>query len=218
MIRKPEDHESAACLHLLYQSGERMFSYFLIDQAPRIHRTLDVFYSNPKTPFSKDAVLVKVEGGQVCGMILALPSHEMKQREQNMIRYGFKLLRTMGIFRMIQMLLRSGLSHRMRLFQNATEYYISNIAVSEERRNQGIGWELLEAVEAIARQKGYRALTLAVEFYNVGAKRLYERFGFVEVDKVVFPKRLRKFHIDGFYKMEKVLFASHSEASRDGSS
>lgn len=218
MIRKPEDHESAECLRLLYQSGERMFSYFLIDKAPRIYRTLDVFYANPGTPFSKDAVLVKVQDGQVCGMVLALPSQELKRRERNMIRYGFKLFRTMGIFRMIQTLLRSGLSHQMRLFPDATEYYIANIAVSEERRNQGFGWELLEAVEAVARQKGYRALTLAVEFYNVGAKRLYERFGFVVVEKVVFPKRLRKFHIDGFYKMAKVLHVPGAEATRSASS
>lgn len=205
MIRTPKDQERADCLKLLYQSGERMFSYFLVDQAPTIERTLDVLYSNPGTPFSKDNVLVKILDGRVCGMVLAMPSQMMIQRERTMVRYGGTLLRTMGLFRMIRMLLRSGLSRQLRVLHDKEAYYISNIAVFENDRGKGIGWELLQAVEAMARHSGAKRLTLAVEFYNVGAKRLYERFGFVEVDKVTFPKRVRRFGIDGFYKMVKDL-------------
>jgi len=76
---------------------------------------------------------------------------------------------------------------------------------TEEFRGKGFGVELLKKAEELAHEKGYNKLSLAVEFYNKDAKRIYEKFGFNETDKVEFPKKYRKYSIDGFYKMVKVL-------------
>ena len=58
---------------------------------------------------------------------------------------------------------------------NAT---IGLFAVSEKHRGKGIGTRLLQAVDTICADKGYRSLTVATQGKNTGAQMVYERFGF----------------------------------------
>ena len=51
------------------------------------------------------------------------------------------------------------------------------IGVVAEERGKGIGGALLDALLALAREQGFRALSLAVDRQNP-ARRLYERKGF----------------------------------------
>ena len=55
------------------------------------------------------------------------------------------------------------------------------MGVVAEARGQGIGSALLDALLALAREQGFRALSLAVDRQNP-AHRLYERKGFREAD------------------------------------
>jgi GNAT superfamily N-acetyltransferase len=55
---------------------------------------------------------------------------------------------------------------------------IHDLAVVPERRGQGIGRALLEAVEAEAVRQGCCRLTLEVQDENRRARRVYDRFGF----------------------------------------
>jgi diamine N-acetyltransferase len=66
--------------------------------------------------------------------------------------------------------------HRQRTF-----FCLENIVVEEGLRGRGIGRELLKAVIAHARLRGYSDVTLNVYSFNVGAIRLYEEFGFGEL-------------------------------------
>ena len=59
------------------------------------------------------------------------------------------------------------------------ECYIESVSVISDVRGQGIGKRLLEFSEARARERGALVLTLGVVAKNP-AKRLYERFGFVD--------------------------------------
>jgi ribosomal protein S18 acetylase RimI-like enzyme len=52
------------------------------------------------------------------------------------------------------------------------------IGVAAEARGRGIGGALLDALLALAREHGFRALSLAVDRQNPAARRLYERKGF----------------------------------------
>jgi len=55
-----------------------------------------------------------------------------------------------------------------------------SIGVAPESRGRGIGTRVLEALVEVAREGGYRAISLSVETDNP-ARRLYERAGFVRV-------------------------------------
>ena len=57
---------------------------------------------------------------------------------------------------------------------------IHDLAVVPERRGQGIGRALLEAVEAEGVRRGCCRLTLEVQDENRRARRVYDRFGFID--------------------------------------
>jgi ribosomal protein S18 acetylase RimI-like enzyme len=61
--------------------------------------------------------------------------------------------------------------------------YLHIIAVNKESRKQGIGKKLLKFLEDIC-FKEYTKLFLIVADFNLNAKMLYERIGYVEVGKV----------------------------------
>ena len=56
---------------------------------------------------------------------------------------------------------------------------IHDLAVTAEYRGQGVGTMLLDAVAQRARELGCCRVTLEVDTENPGAKKLYERSGFV---------------------------------------
>ena len=62
--------------------------------------------------------------------------------------------------------------------QDATEWYVWDVAVHEEFRGQGIGRTTMQLAEEFARAHGAQALQLNVFAYNTAAIRLYEDLGF----------------------------------------
>jgi len=59
----------------------------------------------------------------------------------------------------------------------ATDIPELSIGVAAEARGRGIGSALLDALTTLAREQGYRAVSLSVDRGNL-ARRLYERKGF----------------------------------------
>ena len=89
-----------------------------------------------------------------------------------------------------------------------------------DNRGQGIGTQLLQAVEALAQSEGKRRITLEVEAINPRAKRLYERVGFGAEKFAKLPWPWRKaFSFSGSYCMSKDVTWSergvYSEAKRN---
>jgi len=78
---------------------------------------------------------------------------------------------------------------------------VAGLAVDPTRQRQGIGAALIEAAAAEACGRGARRLTLRVLARNEGARRLYERAGFV-VEGVL----CGEFFLDGEY-VDDVLMA-----------
>ena len=85
------------------------------------------------------------------------------------------------------------------------EFFVSNLAIFEEYRGMGIATKLLNKAEEMAAAKGLNKLSLYVETDNHHAKTVYEKRGFQEVKKAVFPKSYNKHNLYGFYKMLKVI-------------
>lgn len=57
--------------------------------------------------------------------------------------------------------------------------YVDDMVVLPDFRGRGIGQSLLAAVEVWAKEQGAETLELTVFEFNEGARRLYERSGFV---------------------------------------
>ena len=70
-------------------------------------------------------------------------------------------------------------------------YYVCGMAVFPEHRGQGLGTRMLKLARQQARERGFEELSLIVFEQNAGAKRLYERHGYGEVDRrTVVPHEL----------------------------
>jgi ribosomal protein S18 acetylase RimI-like enzyme len=62
-------------------------------------------------------------------------------------------------------------------------YYVCGVAVFPEYRNRGIGTQLMALAETHAATKGFVKLSLIVFEQNQGAKRLYDRLGYREINR-----------------------------------
>jgi len=65
----------------------------------------------------------------------------------------------------------------------STEAYIERLVISPSFRRQGMAQRLLLAAEDLARDAGKKSVGLHVTVGNLGALRLYEAAGFVEVSR-----------------------------------
>ena len=59
-------------------------------------------------------------------------------------------------------------------------------------RGQGLGRQALKVAEAVCAELGVDALHLEVERSKTAARELYRRFGFVDSERVLMTKRLRR--------------------------
>ncbi len=83
------------------------------------------------------------------------------------------------------------------------EVLVESLAVRPEMRGQGIGSRLLDAVCAFARKNGFASVGLEVVDTNPGARRLYERVGFVPVKTRTCSLLGRAMDFGSVIKMEK---------------
>jgi ribosomal protein S18 acetylase RimI-like enzyme len=60
-------------------------------------------------------------------------------------------------------------------------YYISQLAVAREAGGRGLGYRILDWVQAAASAKGWRYVRLAIAKDNPGLRRYYEKAGFLHV-------------------------------------
>jgi [ribosomal protein S18]-alanine N-acetyltransferase len=66
---------------------------------------------------------------------------------------------------------------------------IGDVFVPAELRGRGIGTELSEAAEQMARMRGHRQISITASIANAGALRLYRRLGYRDADLP--PKRVQ---------------------------
>jgi ribosomal protein S18 acetylase RimI-like enzyme len=69
--------------------------------------------------------------------------------------------------------------------------FLTEMFIRPERRRQGLGARLLDAVTSALRDGGAKAITLLVWPENVAARQLYSRAGFELVPRVAMVRRLR---------------------------
>lgn len=57
---------------------------------------------------------------------------------------------------------------------------VEDLLVAAGRRSRGVGTRLLDELEREARRRGFNRISLAVGVTNTGARRLYERQGYLD--------------------------------------
>ena len=65
--------------------------------------------------------------------------------------------------------------------QSADEGELRRMSVAADVRRRGVGWKLLETVEAFCREQGYQRITLSTVTQLQPAIAMYRRFGFRQV-------------------------------------
>lgn len=84
-------------------------------------------------------------------------------------------------------------------------YYICGVAVFEMFRGKGVGKAFMDLAEIKAREQGFSKLSLIVFEENTGAKRLYDRLGYVEVSRErIVPHPLIKHKGDALLMVKKL--------------
>lgn len=63
---------------------------------------------------------------------------------------------------------------------SSSEAYVERLVVTNEHRHQGMARALLDAAEALAREKGKQTIGLHVSERNLRALKLYEAYGYEE--------------------------------------
>ena len=201
-LRKPDNNEADDCSRLIYTSGPELYSYSLVASEPKVYELIKSFYTRPGTMFAKENVVIEEENGRIRGLVLAYPASDMNKMVVNMLKTIKGVLMINGFLNFIRMLFRFKLNKYLPRIKR-DEFFISNLAVFEEYRGKGIAVSLLEKAEEMAMENGLGKLSLNTEIDNSHAIRVYEKFGFQRVKKVVLPKSYNKYDLYGFYKMLK---------------
>ena len=154
----------------LETATDRMFSLML---GARWEQILTRVVRTPGHAWSLEHARVADAGGKPLGVILSGPSDLPPPDDAFGLPWGWTRLRLTAVGLACQPFLSFMERH------GAGEWYITAISVKPEARGQGVGTALISDAVARARAAGITSVTLDVDAKNTGARRLYEREGFV---------------------------------------
>ena len=139
-------------------------------------------YQRVGTNFSYQNCTLAEYRGKVVGMLFAFPMHcDPSYLEEDPVLLPYSQL------------------------EQDNSYYISGIAVDQSCRGLGIGLQMMELAEQQCTQLGLENLSLIVFEENQGAKRLYERIGYREIDRrQIAPHSLIRFTADAILMSKSV--------------
>lgn len=156
------------------------------------HDALLKLFSQKYNRFSHEYADVAENGGDVAGILisysgwilplLALPTGAQLVQACGLSWAGGRIKDTRAILRMKEAM--------------PDEYFINDVAVSEEFSGRGIGTQIMKHAEEKAKRAGLRKCSLTVDVLNEGAIRLYERLGY----KITGTQNLRRVHVHRMVK------------------
>jgi ribosomal protein S18 acetylase RimI-like enzyme len=156
--------EDCAKIAALYRiSSDGVADYIWTKMAAHGEDVLDVGrrrYEREGTAFSYENCTILEIRGEVAGMLVAFPMRvDPAHVETDPVLAPYSKL------------------------EEDDSYYVCGVALFPEHRGSGLGSRMMALAEEHARTKGFGKLSLIVFEANTGAKRLYERLGYKEVDR-----------------------------------
>lgn len=139
-------------------------------------------YEREGTNFSYENCTVVECEGKVIGMLVAFPMHVDPDEEPE----------TDPV-----------LAPYMELEED-NSYYICGVALLPDFRGKGFGKQLMALAEKQAKEKGFEKMSLVVFAENVGAKKLYQKLGYIEVKRTeIYPHPLIHFTGDALLMVKQ---------------
>ena len=165
--RDPAD--VAAVTWDLETATDQMYS---IKLGSKWEATLRAVVAQPGHAWSVERARIAEIDGSMVGVLLGAPATTPMPEGSLGLAWGWTRLR----LRAVSLSGRAFLNFMSK--HGPGEWYITAVAVTPEARGKGVGAVLLEDAISRARDEGASSVTLDVDDKNVGAQRLYERYGF----------------------------------------
>ncbi len=197
---KPDDAKAASAL--IFETFPKVATFIIgLGSEERARMILERIFAIPGHRFSYEETVLAVYHGKVIGLLTSYPGRRLGKIDRMADRLILKQYRMRGKLALIVRVWPL-------LFMNETkrdEYLIGNLAVKSRYRDRGVGRLLLEHVEELARAEGLNKLALRVAIENIGAKKLYESFGFETKAMYLESNKRVKYAGAGYRRMVKTL-------------
>lgn len=167
---RPGPEDEAAIAWDLETATGRMFSIML---GSRWETTLRAVVAQPGHAWSVERARIAEIDGSTVGVLLGGPATTPEPADSLGLPWGWTRLRLLAVGLAAQPFLSFMSRHE------PGEWYITAVSVKPEARGTGVGATLIEDAVTRARADGATSVTLDVDAANSGARRLYERHGFV---------------------------------------
>ena len=197
---QPEDASLSS--RLIFNTFPKMATYVIgLGDDRRARRLLKEIFGIQGHRLSYELTEMICEDGNIVGLFITYPGHEVTRLGWQMARLILKQYRFAGKIKVIQR------SLSLIFIQEAAsdEYLLSNLVLKKSARNRGLRAQVLPYIEEKARGAGFHKLSLMVDINNRDAKSFYERHGFT-VKAMHLESNPRVRHLGpGYLQMVKTL-------------
>lgn len=167
---KPEDVDDV--IHLIAHGFHGKFQHLIRRSAEEVAKLLSTPGFIETAPY--EGYVIAEKGGVVIGVMMLKWKNQETPKTDIAI---MKFIKTHGLRPLLNLLLAFIASLH---FPKKNECYVELLAVKESIRGQGVGSQLLQYAESVAREYHHTHLTLTVAASN-RARNLYMREGFSSV-------------------------------------
>lgn len=171
----------AEVVPLMYLAGPESFRYvFSVDYKEQAVDFLHYAYRCGDGEFGYNDHQVMVEGDCIVGLVGRRTAKDNLKYTMAAIKQIFGYY---GFYKGIGVLVRGLRFEAIVAPPKKDTIYLHNLAVIPQQQGSGIGAKLIEHFLAEEKKKGTHMVSLNVAETNPGAKKLYERLGFVVKNK-----------------------------------
>ncbi len=175
VIRDGMQDDAAVIADLLVIAGDGIMEFVFDDVVPG-QDTSDVLaylVADDDNAFSCRNCLVAEDDGKICGVINYYPHDEnLLTEEEKEYLAPDKVAYLEHFF----------------AYELPESICINALAVQPDCQGRGIGSKLISEAQAVAKRRGFHALSMFVWADNHDAIRLYERLGFKLIDEIFAPQ------------------------------
>lgn len=170
---KPEDAKLAS--RLLFETFPQKATFIIgLGSPERAKKLLEKLFSIKGHRLSYEFTQMAISNGKVVGLMTCFPGGQLGRLDRKLDQAILGHYRLRGKWAVIMR------GFPLLFIKEAArdEYFLSNLAVKNGLRGQGVGSQILSHVESIAEQAGLKKVSLIVHVENKDARRFYQQNGY----------------------------------------